>query len=78
MEYPKPIGNLQPHFRRQPYPSLTHHRDVMKRAYRRHLPHQIPENTPIFVTFCLKGAIPKRLRLRMESERQRLQSQPRQ
>lgn len=29
-----------------------------KRRYRRHLPHQIPEHTPIFLTWNLKGAFP--------------------
>lgn len=50
----------------------------MKRSYRRHLPHQIPEDTPIFVTFCLKGALPKRVRTYLRQERERLELQPRQ
>lgn len=31
----------------------------MKRQYYRHLPHQIPEGFPIFLTWNLKGALPK-------------------
>lgn len=32
---------------------------MSKQRYRRHLPHQIPDNTPIFLTWNLKGALPK-------------------
>jgi REP element-mobilizing transposase RayT len=49
----------------------------VKRRYRRHLPHVIPENTPIFVTWSLKGAIPNEVRERLKLERLRLESQPR-
>lgn len=30
-----------------------------KQRYQRHLPHQIPEKTPIFLTWNLKGALPQ-------------------
>ena len=45
--------------------------------YRRHLPHQIPEGTPIFVTWNLKGAIPTAVAERLRSERAWLEKQPR-
>lgn len=32
---------------------------MSKQRYRRHLPHQIPNNTPIFLTWNLKGALPQ-------------------
>jgi putative transposase len=44
--------------------------------YRRHLPHQIPEETPIFVTWNLKGAIPALVAARLRSERELLEKQP--
>jgi REP element-mobilizing transposase RayT len=44
----------------------------MKRLYRRHLPHQIPENTPIFVTWNLKGSLPAEVRQQIHQERERL------
>ena len=31
----------------------------MMREYRRHLPHQIPESVPIFLTWNVKGAMPR-------------------
>ena len=30
-----------------------------KRSYERHLPHEIPEGFPIFLTWNLKGAVPQ-------------------
>jgi hypothetical protein len=45
----------------------------MKRLYRRHLPHQIPEDTPIFVTWNLKGSLPADVRKQIQQERERLQ-----
>jgi putative transposase len=47
------------------------------REYRRHLPHQIPEGMPIFVTWNLKGAIPNEVAARLRSERALLEKQPR-
>jgi REP element-mobilizing transposase RayT len=47
----------------------------MDRYYRRHLPHQIPENVPIFVTWNLKGALPKDVIERLRDEANRLQRQ---
>ena len=44
----------------------------MKRAYRRHLPHQIPEGFPIFVTWNLKGALPKHVVVQLWDECERL------
>jgi putative transposase len=48
----------------------------MKREYERHLPHQIPEGFPIFLTWNLKGAFPKEVVQRLRSERARLARQP--
>jgi REP-associated tyrosine transposase len=44
--------------------------------YRRHLPHQIPQGFPIFVTWNLKGSLPRETRLELEQERERLERQP--
>lgn len=48
----------------------------VKREYRRHLPHQIPEGMPIFLTWNLKGAMPREVVERLERERQQLQREP--
>jgi putative transposase len=40
----------------------------MKREYYRHLPHLVPNGVPIFLTWNLKGAFPKEVRLRFERE----------
>jgi REP-associated tyrosine transposase len=48
-----------------------------RRSYRRHLPHIIPEGVPIFVTWNLKGALPRRVLDELESERRRLENEPR-
>ena len=45
-------------------------------AYERHLPHQIPEGFPIFITCNLKGAIPEEVRERFLRERERLEREP--
>jgi REP element-mobilizing transposase RayT len=45
----------------------------MKRAYRRHLPHEVPEGFPIFVTWNLKGALPTAVMSRLRSERAQLE-----
>lgn len=44
----------------------------MKREYRRHLPHQIPVDVPIFLTWNLKNAMPRDAIERLERERQEL------
>ena len=44
--------------------------------YRRHLPHQVPEGVPIFLTWNLKGAIPRGVAERLRRERERLERQP--
>ncbi len=49
----------------------------MKREYYRHLPHQIPEGVPIFLTWNLKGAIPQAVISQFKRERQRLEREPR-
>jgi putative transposase len=48
----------------------------MKREYYRHLPHQIPDGAPIFLTWNLKGAIPKAVVKRLQRERNRLDREP--
>jgi type I restriction enzyme R subunit len=45
-------------------------------AYQRHLPHQIPQGFPIFLTWCLKGAVTRAMLDSREQERERLQKQP--
>lgn len=45
-------------------------------SYERHLPHQIPEGFPIFVTCNLKGAIPQEVRERFLREREQLEREP--
>ncbi len=49
----------------------------MTREYYRHLPHQIPEDTPIFVTWNLKGVLPKTVVNRLRSQRHFLAREPR-
>ncbi len=49
----------------------------MKREYRRHLPHQIPEGVPIFLTWNLKGALPKEATQRLQCRRKELEIEPR-
>lgn len=51
-------------------------RAVINREYRRHLPHQIPESVPLFLTWNLKGAIPKGVAERLRAERERLSREP--
>src|SRR5579871_4807809 len=48
----------------------------MKRSYQRHLPHQIPGGAVIFLTWCLKGAVPRRMIEILRRERTRLEQQP--
>lgn len=45
----------------------------MKRHYERHLPHQVPEGFPIFLTWNLKGAFPDEAIEKIRAERQRLE-----
>jgi hypothetical protein len=40
--------------------------------YRRHLPHQVPEGFPLFLTWNLKGAMPKAAIEKMREVRQKL------
>jgi type I restriction enzyme R subunit len=49
----------------------------MKRQYQRHLPHQVPEGFPIFLTWNLKGSVPREMTERLRRERMRLQREPR-
>ncbi len=44
-------------------------------SYQRHLPHQIPLGYPIFLTWNLKGAIPKAVVAKLRHERERLEQQ---
>jgi len=48
----------------------------MKREYQRHLPHIIPEDTPIFVTWNLKGSLPSSVHESLQREREALERQP--
>ncbi len=43
---------------------------------RRHLPHQIPEGFPVFLTWNLKGAMPRATIEDLRRERRRLEGQP--
>jgi len=49
----------------------------MKRQYERHLPHQVPQGFPIFLTWNLKGALPREMIEHLRRERERLERQPR-
>ena len=44
----------------------------MQRSYERHLPHQVPEGFPIFLTWNLKGAVPQEVTVRLKEEWKRL------
>jgi REP element-mobilizing transposase RayT len=48
----------------------------MDAAYQRHLPHRIPKGFPIFVTWNLKGALPKSIFGTLQHERERLSKLP--
>jgi REP element-mobilizing transposase RayT len=48
---------------------------AINRSYTRHLPHQVPEGLLIFVTWNLKGAMPKAAIEELQRERQRLANQ---
>lgn len=48
----------------------------MKREYRRHLPDQIPEGAPIFITWSLKGSIPVQVLETLRREHDRLKREP--
>jgi putative transposase len=48
----------------------------VKRRYERHLPHEIPEGFPIFLTWNLKGALPAEIVARISSEKERLEKEP--
>lgn len=47
-----------------------------KTEYRRHLPHQIPEGSVIFLTWNLKGAMPRAVFKNLCQERDRLKNEP--
>ena len=49
---------------------------VEKRFYERHLQHQVPEGFPIFLTWNLKGAMPRNAWRALHGERERLERQP--
>lgn len=48
----------------------------MDRFYHRHLPHEMPEDVPLFITWNLKGAMPAEAAARLAGERERLRQQP--
>jgi putative transposase len=47
-----------------------------RESYRRHLPHQIPTGFPIFLTWNLKGALPRHVLDELQRERRRLEHEP--
>jgi hypothetical protein len=49
----------------------------MKRNYERHLPHQVPEEAMLFLTWNLKGAFPPEIVARLCRQRERLQREAR-
>lgn len=48
----------------------------MDHFYLRHLPHEIPDGVPFFITWNLKGALPDEALQRFLGERERLELQP--
>jgi type I restriction enzyme R subunit len=48
----------------------------MQLSYHRHLPHQVPEGFPIFLTWNLKGALPREVIDMLRRERRRLEREP--
>ncbi|MSR58844.1 MAG: hypothetical protein EXS05_14530 [Planctomycetaceae bacterium] len=48
----------------------------MDTNYQRHLPHQIPDGFPIFLTWNLKGALPQEVIDSVDRERKRLAREP--
>jgi len=48
----------------------------VRREYARHLPHQVPEDMPLFLTWNLKGAMPRSVRDQLEREMESLDRQP--
>lgn len=51
-------------------------RAAVKREYRRHLPHQVPDLAIIFLTWNLKGAIPQVVAERLRRDRDQFQREP--
>jgi putative transposase len=49
---------------------------MMQRSYERHLPHQVPEGHPIFLTWNLKGALPTEVIEMFRQARERLEQEP--
>ncbi|OAI41589.1 hypothetical protein AYO40_02960 [Planctomycetaceae bacterium SCGC AG-212-D15] len=48
----------------------------MDRFHQRHLPHEVPDDVPVFVTWNLKGAMPAEAIQRLEDRREGLERQP--
>jgi hypothetical protein len=48
----------------------------MKRSYQRHLPHEIPEGVPVFVSWNLKGALPAPVLAMLRREKDRFTTPP--
>ena len=48
---------------------------INKQSYERHLPHEIPEGFPIFLTWNLKGAMPREIIEKLRQEKERLEKQ---
>jgi putative transposase len=48
----------------------------LQRSYQRHLPHQVPEWHPIFLTWNLKGALPAEVIQMCRQARERLNQEP--
>jgi REP-associated tyrosine transposase len=49
---------------------------MVMREYRRHLPHQVPDGAVIFLTWNLKGAMPREVANRLRREREQMNKQP--
>jgi putative transposase len=48
----------------------------MKVYYERHLPHQVPEGYPIFLTWNLKGALPKEILAQIRLKKEEVEREP--
>jgi len=49
----------------------------LRASYQRHLPHRVPEGFPLFLTWNLKGSLPRRIVELLELDRKRLENESR-